>query len=116
VVEPGQPLPGAIGLYVPGSGSTVSRAGTIASLERGKVENALLGGKPRGKVVVDLVDGPGQAPAVYVELPPPGSHPNTRRYLVSVQAPGYNGILTSSSTHIDGLVSMTDITQTAVAT
>jgi mono/diheme cytochrome c family protein len=114
-VAPGQPLPGAVGLYVPGSGSTVSRAGTVASLRRGKVENALLGGRPGGKVVVDLVHGPGQAPAVYVELPPPGSHPNTRRYRVSVAAPGYVGILTSDSTHLDGLVSMTDITQTAVA-
>jgi mono/diheme cytochrome c family protein len=115
VVAPGQPLPGAIGLYVPGSGSTISRAGTIASLERGKVKNALLGGKPGGKVLADLVPGPGRPPAVYVQLPPPGSHPNTRRYLVSVDAPGYVGILTSDSTHIDGLVSMTDITQTAVA-
>lgn len=115
VVAPGQPLPGAVGLYVPGSGSTVSRAGTIASLRRGKIENALLGGRPHGKVVVDLVNGPGQEPAVYVELPPPGSHPNTRRYHVSVAAPGYAGILTSDSTHLDGLVSMTDITQTAVA-
>jgi mono/diheme cytochrome c family protein len=115
VVAPGQPLPGAIGLYVPGSGSTMSRAGAIASLERGKIENALLGGRPGGKVVADLVSGPGHAPAVYVQLPRPGSHPNTRRYLVSVDAPGFVGILTSGSTHIDGLVSMTDITQTAVA-
>jgi mono/diheme cytochrome c family protein len=115
VVAPGQPLPGAVGLYVPGSGSSVSRAGAVASLERGKVKNALLGGKPGGKVVVDLVPGPGQAPAVYVQLPPAGSHPNTHRYLVSVDAPGFSGILTSGSTHVDGLVSMTDITQTAVA-
>jgi mono/diheme cytochrome c family protein len=115
VVAPGQPLPGAIGLYVPGSGSTISRAGTIASLERGKVENALLGGRPGGKIVASLVSSPGQAPAVYVQLPPPGTHPNTQRYLVSVDAPGYLGILTSGSTHVDGLVSMTDITQTAVA-
>ena len=115
MVAPGRPLPGAIGLYVPGSGSSVSRAGTIASLQRGKIENALLGGLPGGKVVADLVSGPGQAPAVYVQLPPPGSHPNTRRYLVSIDAPGFVGILTSGSTHLDGLVSMTDITQTAVA-
>ncbi|HKC21136.1 MAG TPA: c-type cytochrome [Gaiellaceae bacterium] len=114
-MAPGQPLPGAVGLYVPGAGSSASRAGAIASLRRGKVENALLGGKPGGKVVADLVTGPGQAPAVYVQLPPAGTHPNTRRYLVSVDAPGFSGILTSGSTHIDGLVSMTDITQTAVA-
>lgn len=114
-MAPGQPLPGAVGLYVPGSGSTASRAGAIASLRRGRVENALLGGKPGGKVVVDLVTGPGEVPAVYVQLPPAGTHPNTRRYLVSIDAPGFSGILTSGSTHLDGLVSMTDITQTAVA-
>jgi cytochrome c551/c552 len=115
VVEPGEPLPGAIGLYVPGAGATISRAGTIESLRRGKVENALLGGKPGGRVLVELRPGPAAAPAVYVELPPPGKHPNTKRYLVSVDAPGYVGILTSGSTNIDGLVSLPDITQTAVA-
>jgi mono/diheme cytochrome c family protein len=116
VVGPRQPLPGAVGLYVPGAGATISRAGAIASLERGKVENALLGGTPGGKVVAGLSYGTvGQGPAVYVQLPPPGSHPNTRRYLVSVDAPGYTGILTSGSTHIHGLVSITDITQTATA-
>ena len=26
-------------------------------------------------------------PAVFVQLPPPGEHPNTRRYAVSVDAP-----------------------------
>jgi mono/diheme cytochrome c family protein len=115
-VGPRQPLPGAVGLYVPGAGATISRAGAIASLERGKVENALLGGTPGGKVVAGLSYGTvGQGPAVYVQLPPPGSHPNTRRYLVSVDAPGYAGILTSGSTHIHGLVSITDITQTATA-
>jgi mono/diheme cytochrome c family protein len=105
-----------VGLYVPGAGATASRAGAVASLERGKVENALLGGKPGGKVVAGLSYGTvAQGPAVYVQLPPPGSHPNTRRFLVSVDAPGYTGILTSGSTHIHGLVSLTDITQTATA-
>jgi mono/diheme cytochrome c family protein len=66
-------------------------------------------------VLVELRPGPAAAPAVYVELPPPGQHPNTKRYLVSVDAPGYVGILTSGSTNIDGLVSLPDITQTAVA-
>ena len=73
VVGPRQPLPGAVGLYVPGAGATISRAGAIASLERGKVENALLGGTPGGKVVTGLSYGTvGQGPAVYVQLPPPG--------------------------------------------
>jgi cytochrome c551/c552 len=115
VVPPRQTPPGALGLYVAGAGGKISRAGAIASLERGKVENALLGGTPAGKVEVELVQGPASSPAVYVELPPPGTRSNTKRYLVSVDAPGYAGILTSDSTRIDGLVAIPDITQTAVA-
>jgi hypothetical protein len=111
--------PAAFGLYVPGSGGTVSRAGAIASLLRGKVENANLGGKPTGKILVDVVFGiPHKVvpePVVYVELPPPGTHPNTRRYLVAFYRGGYRGILTSHSTRITGLVAISDIAPTLVA-
>jgi cytochrome c551/c552 len=110
---------GAFGLYVPGAGSTVSQAGTVASLRRGKVENFLLGGKPGGKILVDVVpfgslsiSGPILA---FVELPPPGEHPNTKRYPVAIVGPGYRGILTSKSTRIRGLVSIADIAPTLVA-
>jgi hypothetical protein len=109
------PPSAAVGLYVPGAGGTVSLEATIASLRRGKVENALLGGKPGGKVIADLGTRLGQEPAVFVTLPPRGRHPNTKRYLVGIAAPGFSGILTSDSTRIDGLVSIPDITQTAVA-
>ena len=109
------PPGGATGLYVAGAGGTISRAAAIPSLERGKVENALLGGKPGGKVVADVVVGPAAGPGVFVTLPPPGKHPNTKRYRVAVVAPGFDGVLTSDSTRIDGLVSIPDITQTAVA-
>jgi cytochrome c551/c552 len=108
----------AVGLYVPGAGGSISRDATIASLRRGKVENALLGGKPHGKVLVDLrfgVPGLPARPAVVVTLPPPGTHPNTHRYLVAIYAEGFAGILTSDSTRITGLVTIPDITQTAVA-
>jgi cytochrome c551/c552 len=106
----------AVGLYVPGAGGTISREATVASLERGKVENALLGGKPGGRIQARITTGPATGPAVYVTLPPAGSHSNTKRYLVGVAAPGYrSGILTADSTRIDGLVSIPDITQTAVA-
>jgi cytochrome c551/c552 len=105
----------AVGLYVAGAGGKISRENAIASLRRGKVENALLEGRPGGPIVADLTNGLASGPAVYVTLPPPGEHPNTKRYLVGVAAPGFDGILTSDSTRIDGLVSIPDITQTAVA-
>jgi cytochrome c551/c552 len=96
----------------------VSRAGAIAALRRGKVENASLGGKPSGKILVDVVFGIPELsaqPAVFVKLPPPGEHPNTKRYSVMILGAGYDGILTSDSTRIPGLVSIADIAPTAVA-
>jgi cytochrome c551/c552 len=109
---------GAVGLYVPGAGGRASRAGAIASIRRGTVENAALGGKPRGKILVDLVFGTPttpRRPGVYVTLPPPGQHPNTKRYQVLIVGPGYAGILTAHSTRIRGLVSIADLAPTAVA-
>jgi cytochrome c551/c552 len=117
-VVPAPPPFSALGLYVPAAGATVSRSALIASLRRGKVEPAILGGRPGGRILVDVRFGfPSTRPrqAVYVQLPPPGTHPNTRRYLAAVDAPGFAGILTSDSTRIHGLVSIPDITQTAVA-
>src|SRR5439155_23568136 len=69
--------PFALGLYVPGAGGQISRASTIASLVRGKVENSLLGGKPGGKPIAELHFGiapaEAQLPVVYVQLQTPGS-------------------------------------------
>jgi len=107
---------GAVGLYVPGTGGTVSRARAIAALRRGTVESDF--GKPHGKILVDLAFGvPVQpsGPAVYISLPPPGEHPNTKRYSVMILGAGYHGILTSDSTRVRGLVSIADIAPTAVA-
>jgi cytochrome c551/c552 len=106
----------AFGLYVPGAGATASRADTLAAIERGRVENALLGGKPSGKRKISVRTQPATSiPAIYVMLPPPGRHPNTRRYPIAIAAKGYRGILTSSSTRIPGLVAVTDIAETARA-
>jgi cytochrome c551/c552 len=111
------PAAAAIGLYVPGAGGSVSREGAIESLRRGQVENALLGGKPDGKVLVDVEAGgaDGGKPAVYVVLPPPGKRPNTKRYTVGIVADGYRGILTSDATRIRGLVPISDIGPTLLA-
>jgi hypothetical protein len=109
----------AVGLYIAGAGGTISRKSAIASLRRGKVENALLGGTPSGEPLVDLAFRPPPAgrdrPVVYVELPPPGRHPNTKRYLIAFRGGGYGGILTSDATRIRGLVPIADIAPTVVS-
>jgi hypothetical protein len=105
---------GAVGLFVPGSGATVTRRGAVASLVRGKVEPSVLGGTPSGKPLISLGSSPADV-TVYVALPPPGKHANTRRYPVAIVGGGYHGILTSPSTRIRGLVSIADIAPTARA-
>jgi len=105
---------GAVGLFVPGSGTTVSRKVARASLVRGKVEPSVLGGVPGGRPRIQLVKRPGTV-TIYAGLPPPGTHPNTRRYPIAVVGGGYRGILVSRSTRIRGLVSIADIAPTAVA-
>jgi hypothetical protein len=124
IVKPGtiSRLPAAeaaVGLYVAGAGGTISRKSAIASLRRGKVENALLGGTPSGKPLVDLSLRPPSAgaggPVAYVELPPPGRHSNTKRYWIAFRGGSYRGILTSDATRIRGLVPIADIAPTVVA-
>src|SRR6185312_9991163 len=76
---------GAVGLLVPGSGAWVSRQGARAALVRGKVQNALLGGVPRGKPLIRLSSRPGPGPVtIYVSLPPPGKSHNVHRYPIAV--------------------------------
>lgn len=117
VVPPDDAFPfgqGAIGLFVPGAGQTISGEGAFASLVRGKVEPASLGGVPSGPPLIT----PGTRPAevtIYVSLPSAGRHANTRRYPISIVGRGYRGILTSGSTRIRGLVSIADIAPTAKA-
>jgi hypothetical protein len=105
---------GAVGLLVPGSGSEVSRRGAEAALVRGQVEPFLTGGVPDGEPLVALADQPAEV-TFYVELPPPGTHHNTRRYPIAVVGGGYRGLLESSATRIPGLVSIADVAESAVA-
>jgi len=105
---------GAVGLMVPGVGATVTRAGALASLERGKVRPAALGGRPHGRILVTPSGAPGSALTVYVALPPPGRTPNHRRYPVAVVGCGFHGLLTSSATRVDGLISVADIAPAVV--
>ena len=96
---------GAIGLAVPGAGPTVTRESALNTLLTGKVVSSLLGGAPAGAPLIELGSGP--PPDTLVVLPPRGESENTR-YPIAV-APGPRGILTSSSTRIDGLVSLADV-------
>jgi hypothetical protein len=106
---------GAVGLFVPGSGETVSRRAALASLVRGKVEPSTLGGGvPGGKPVIQLTGRPGPI-TIYVALLPPGKHGNTRRYPIAIVGGGYHGILVSGSTRIRGLVSIADVAPSARA-
>jgi hypothetical protein len=105
---------GAVGLLVPGSGSTVTGAGALAALERGRVRSSLLGGRPHGQVLVRPSRRAGDV-TFYVSLPGPGRHANVRRYPVAVVGRGYRGLLTSSNTRIDGLLSVADIAPSIVA-
>ena len=96
---------GAVGLAVPGAGPTVTRESALNTLLTGKVVSSLLGGAPKGPSLVELDDGP--PPDTLVVLPPSGESENTR-YPIAVTA-GQRGVLTSSSTRIDGLVSLSDV-------
>jgi hypothetical protein len=103
---------GAVGLFVPGAGATVSRERALASLVRGRVVSSLV--ELDGDATLRLADAPAET-TIYLALPPPGSHHNVTRYPVAIVGPGYRGLLTSGSTRIDGLVSLADIAPTAVA-
>jgi hypothetical protein len=98
----------AHGLLVPGQGATVTRRGALASLVRGKMENALVGGVPGGKPLISLATRSARI-TFYVALPPAGKHHNVLRYPIAVVGPGNRGLLVSSSTRLPGLVSLADV-------
>lgn len=103
---------GAVGLFVPGAGATVTRERALASLVRGRVVSSLvdLDGEP----TLQLSEAPAKT-TIYLALPPPGSHHNVVRYPIAIVGEGYHGLLKSDSTRIDGLVSLADIAPTAAA-
>jgi hypothetical protein len=105
---------GAVGLMVPGAGSNVSGRGARAALVRGEVETALTGGVPEGDPRISLATRPAEV-TFYVELPPPGTRPNDRRYPVAVVGGGYRGLLESTSTRVPGLISIADVAPSALA-
>ena len=116
--ETARSLPGHHGLLVPGPGPTASREATIASLVRGRVEHSSLGGLPGGPPLIELdgAGGGGSLPKIYVSVPPPGKHPNDRRYPVVIAGTDMfePGMLVSETTRIPGVVTTIDVTLTAL--
>ena len=99
----------AHGLLVPGEGATVTRRGALASLLSGEMGNALVnGGLPSGERRISIDSRPGRT-TFYVALPPPGKHHNVVRYPIAVVGPGYGGLLTSTATHLRGLIAIADV-------
>ena len=106
---------GAHGLLVPGEGATVSRGSALASLLHGELGNALVnGGLPGGQPRISLSLRTALV-TFYVALPPLGKHHNVVRYPITVVGPGYHGLLTSSTTHLDGLISIADVAPSVLA-
>lgn len=108
---------GAVGLLVPGAGPETSGELARASLVRGEVRNSLRGGLPFGRPLIDLRTAPlgsADGPAVYVGLPVGARQPNDRRYPILIVGRGFQGVLTSDSTRIPGLVSIADVAPTAL--
>ena len=107
---------GAVGLLRPGYGPTTNRRRALAELVRGTEVNARLGGVPAGKPLINTHKAtvyPNCKVCIVVQLPPRGRPiANNRLYRIAVIGGGYHGLLTSPTTHIPGLVSITDIAPT----
>jgi hypothetical protein len=105
----------AHGLLIAGEGATVGRRTALASLLSGEVANAVVnGGLPGGKPKISLSREPGSI-TFYLALPPPGRHHNVVRYPIAVVGPGYHGLLTSTSTHLTGLIPVSDVAPSMLA-
>jgi hypothetical protein len=107
---------GAVGLLRPGYGPTTNRRRALAELVRGAEVSARLGGVPTGKPLLNVHNAtvyPNCKECIVVELPPRGAPiANNRLYRVAVIGQGFQGLLTSPTTHIRGLVSIVDIAPT----
>jgi hypothetical protein len=105
----------AHGLLIAGEGATVGRRTALASLLSGEVSNAVVnGGLPGGRPKISLSREPGTI-TFYLALPPPGRHHNVVRYPIAVVGPAYHGLLTSTSTHLTGLIPVSDVAPSVLA-
>lgn len=105
-----RPLPptfgelGAVGLYVPGRGVSVSREEALEDLQADRL--------PVERPCARLARCPIE---IFVAVPPLAAQPNVRRYQIAILGTGYHGLLGSDSTRIPGLVSIADVAPTVRA-
>jgi hypothetical protein len=108
---------GAVGLLNPGAGPETSAELAEGSLVRGEVRNSLRDGLPAGPPLLSFTRGQlgsVDGPAIYLGLPEGGRQSNDSRYPILVVGPGFEGLLSSDSTRIPGLVSVADVAPTAL--
>ncbi len=109
---------GAVGLLRAGYGPTTNRRRALAELVRGTEVNARLGGVPKGRPLLNTNKASAYTnchSCIVVQLPPRGAPTaNDRLYRIAVIGGGFQGLLTSPTTHIPGLVSIVDIAPTAL--
>jgi hypothetical protein len=109
---------GAVGLVRTGYGPTTNRRRALAELVRGAEVNARLGGVPKGDpllVATKATVFPNCNMCIVLQLPPRGAPvPNDRLYRIAVVGRGFQGLLTSPTTRIPGLVSIVDVAPTAL--
>jgi hypothetical protein len=109
---------GAVGILVPANGHETSSVQARAALEQGEVRPSYLdSGVPAGPTRISVRTASSvdySRPQIVVGLPEGGAQPNDRVYPILVAAPGYHGLLTSSSTRLPGVVSIVDVAPTAL--
>lgn len=110
---------GGVGLLVPGVGPRTNRRRALAALLRGAVENARLGGVPKGPQLIGVSAATGIPtghPVIVLALPPRGAPVlNDKRYPIAILGRGCHGLLYSPTTRIPGVVSILDVAPTALA-
>ena len=97
----------AVGLVVPGAGPETSREIALASLRCGEVVNSLREREPECADPIELRTGMPDGPAIVLQLPRGGRQANDERYPIALV--GADGVLTSDSTRLDGIVSIADV-------
>jgi hypothetical protein len=109
---------GAVGILVPANGRETSSAQARAALEQGEVKPSYLdGGVPDGPTRISVRTSSSidySRAQIVLGLPSGGPQPNDRTYPILVIAPGYHGLLTSSSTRLPGVISIVDVVPTAL--